>query len=45
MQQASEFAMHLSFVLLKLRKTAYRGCSVFFFLLLVKCILALFIQL
>lgn len=31
MQQASKFALHLSFVRLKRRKTAYQGCSVLFF--------------
>lgn len=45
MQQASKFAMHLSFVRLKLRKNLHhQGCSVFF-VLLVQCLLALLIQL
>ena len=45
MQQVSKFAMHLSFVRLNIKKkTAYQGCSVFFSLL-VKCSLALLIQL
>lgn len=46
MQQASKFAMHLSFVRLKRKKTAYQGCSVLIFILLVhKVLLALIIQL
>ena len=44
MQQASEFAIHLAFVWLNLRKKLLIKVAVFS-LLLVKCLLALFIQL
>ena len=43
MQQVSKFAMHLSFVRLKRKKTAYQGCSVS--LLVNEVLLALIIQL
>ena len=44
MQQVSKFAMHLSFVRLNRKKLLIK-VAVFFFSLLVKCLLALFIQL
>ena len=45
MQQVSKFAMHLSFVRLNRKKKMLIKVAVFCFSLLVKCLLALFIQL
>ena len=45
MQQVSKFAMHLSFVRLNRKKNCLSRLQCFFFSLLVKCLLALFIQL